>query len=372
MPKRIGIITFHRAINYGAVMQSYGLWAALKGLGAEPELIDYRNEHIEESYRLTWGLRKSASGVRQWAPTVPLRQIKADRFRAFAANELTLSEPCTREDITQVASKYDAVITGSDQVFNPKIFDRDPAYFCDFVPDGVERYSYAASLGDYVFDAEEDREFVNLLNRFECVSVRESSSVGQMDALTDAPIRVDVDPTLLLDAEAWNALLPEERIREKPYVFLYSVHPFKSGLSQAKALSEETGLEVVYLHNRIKDARPVDEDGAILLHDSSPYDWLRYIRDADCVITNSFHGTVLSVVFGSKFLSEVDTGGGFNNRIWRLLHDCGLTSRVLEKSNLESVSIVDEALADIDWSHSRAYLDERRRDSMQYLAEICG
>lgn len=370
MGSKIGIITFHRAINYGAVLQTYALWKSLTALGKNVEVIDYRNKHIEHSYRVTWGMRKSLKSFISWLPTIFPRNKKKRHFRAFLSANAKLSAPCDSTDIRSVGERYDSVITGSDQVFNPPLSGNDAAYFCDFADDRSKRYSYAASLGNYQFGSGENSDrFVALLNKFEALSIREASSLSIVSSVSKVPTRVDPDPTMLLSASDWESLLPRERARRGRYIFIYSVHPIAHSVDIAKHIKAVYGdVEIVHLHNRIKDNKR-ECDGVVQLHCPSPAEFLHLIRDADLVFTNSFHGTVFSILFNTPFYSEIVTSGGFNNRIWKLLDDMGLLDRSVEKLLLTSETPSRESWA-VDWKAVNDALCDSRVDSIRYLESI--
>jgi hypothetical protein len=262
------------------------------------------------------------------------------------------------------------VIVGSDQVFNPRSNGQDAAYFLDFATEKMKRYSYAASMGKFQDQTVRDKRTIEALDRFECVSVREDTAFSALSGRVSPPLRLDVDPAFLLDREAWNRIIPTDRIRKEPFVFCYSVNPFKSGLDRGRELAHARGCELVYIDNRVNTAHPTNRFGDPVVRDASPYDWLRYIRDAEFVITNSFHGTAFSLIFQIPFLSEVDTWAGFNNRIWHLLGEVGLHGRILDAANFKRVSfdgLVDDP---ISWDSADALMAQRRDESLSYLRSI--
>ncbi|MCD8119022.1 MAG: polysaccharide pyruvyl transferase family protein [Lachnospiraceae bacterium] len=400
--KKIGILTYHRAINYGALLQGWALREKLKQLGADVYMIDYRCPFIERAYRLTRGMEKQDFRSRLTVLRgIPEVRRKTKRFRRFAHRYLGLTEKCERETAKKVCSGFDAVITGSDQVWNMKLCGEDRTYLLDFFGEhkadekqkqvACQKYSYAVSLGDYTLTPEE----AGLLADFRELSLREKRTAEYVARETGRKTRVDIDPTLLLSREQWEKLVPgasgeafrTEFDREaepanmkshadggaggrtaggRPYIFIYSVHPQNRMVAYAKKLAKEKNYDIIHLHNRVK--KDMREDGVRLIFDSSPEEFLSLIYHAACVVTNSFHGTVFSILFQRPFLSELETKAGFNNRVWELLQTLGIPRRILDQvPGINDGVIMDEP---IDWELTERKRREQAGESVKYLASI--
>lgn len=360
--KKIGILTFHRAINYGALLQCYGLQEKLTELGADAEVVDYRSSYVENAYRLLWGLNKKK--LNSWKTTlkgVPQVKRKKKLFRRFSANNLKLTEACTRDNIAKVTGDMDIIITGSDQVWNMDVCGNDHTYMLDFVNEKNRKASYAVSLGGYKFPEDE----IKMLQNFGSLSIRESKSRDYVADITGQSVNLDVDPTLLVKADVWKKVLTDKK-PSKPYIFIYSVHPQNRMAEYAVNLAKEKGLEVYHLHNRVK--KDIKEEGINVLSDCSPEEFLTMIYNAEYVVTNSFHGTVFSIIFHKQFLSELETKGGFNNRVWDLLNELGIERRILErKIYYEKDFSIDEQ---INWETVENNLERLRAVSETHLQEL--
>ncbi len=164
---KVGVITFHRAINYGAVLQTYALQKALKGLGFDSEVIDYRCDHMEELYKLIGGFSTKSvkQNIRSFMNYFPAKR-KMKSFRSLVNENMKLSPVYDSATINQSNERYDIFITGSDQVFNYACSDFDKNYFLSFVDDEQKINSYAASFGISDIPVEYRAEYARLLSRF--------------------------------------------------------------------------------------------------------------------------------------------------------------------------------------------------------------
>lgn len=369
--KKIGILTYHRAINYGALLQGWALREKLKELGADVYMIDYRCPFIEQAYRLTRGMEKKDFRSRMTVLRgIPQVRRKTKRFRGFADRYLGLTRKCGRDSVGKLCAGFDAVITGSDQVWNMKLCGEDHTYLLDFSgenPTGFQKYSYAVSLGDYVLTPEE----TGMIDEFRGISLREKRTAEYVAGESGRKTRVDIDPTLLLSKEQWEKLVQPQLGRktgEKPYIFIYSVHPQNRMVAYAKKLAKEKDYEIIHLHNRVK--KDMREDDVRLIFDSSPEEFLSLICNAACVVTNSFHGTVFSILFQKPFLSELETKAGFNNRVWELLQSLGIPRRILDEvPGINDGVTMDEP---IDWELAEQKRREQAEKSVEYLSTIAG
>lgn len=364
---KIGIITFHRAINYGALFQTYALQQSLKNEGADVEVIDYRSPGIEHDYRLTWGLyKRKIKGWIKWFISVPYKIRKKRKFRKYESQVLNLSpRHYNKNNISEVESRFDKIVTGSDQVWNMWISKNETAYFLDFVNDTKKKYSYAVSVGNYKF--EEEDTAIALLKDFTVRSLREESDQAYIEELIHDECQINVDPTLLFSGKDWEKEISVNSKMKMPYIFLYTVHPQRNLVEYAKCLSEKTGYPIYYLHNR-ENMSLLKLKGVHAMFSCSPEEFLGFIHNAEYVMTNSFHGTVFSILFEKQFLSEVVTIQGFNNRVFNLLHSLGLERRILENNTELNAGIdIDEV---INWNLVSEKLSDMRKNSLDYIKNL--
>lgn len=221
---KIGVITFHRAINYGAALQTYALQRAISDLGFDTEVIDYRCEHMENLYKLIGGFKQKTfkQNIRGFINLIPSWK-KMNSFRSMIASHTKLSPVAyDSQSITTANQRYDVFITGSDQVFNYACSDFDKNYFLSFVKDPRKINSYAASFGISEIPQEYKSEYTRLLNRFNHLSVREESGRRIVRELTGKDCALHVDPVFLLDAAEWSKLAKDPGIDN--YILIYRLN----------------------------------------------------------------------------------------------------------------------------------------------------
>jgi hypothetical protein len=354
MEKRIGIITFHRASNYGAVLQAYALQRVICGFGAYAEIVDYRGWAVERDHKPSMAFSK------YHMPMAILRCLqrflKAKPFTEFRRNRLMLSDAVTGKDVRKLDGAYDLFVVGSDQVWSETFAGLDSVYRLDFVKES-RKASYACSFGPFEFSGETEVSFRRDLSRLETISVREASAKKMLDEHLGLPSRVDVDPTLLLKTDEWRGLA-KAPYNGKGYILVYTVQPPETLLDAVRARAKETGLEIVYLNNAYrgnKDLRHVRY--------ATPEEFLGWFDGASYVYTNSFHGTVFSLIFEKDFVVECRTKKKYNNRSKALLQLTGLEGRELTET--------DAGDSPIDWLDVRARLAAARDDSFAYLRSLC-
>ena len=224
MTLKTGIVTFHSAHNYGASLQTWALQETLKKLGTEPVIINYRPEVIERLYHPLYdytGVKKMAmrAGKRLTGNQSLKRSIKYERF--IKENYHLTKAYSTYGELEKEVFDLDSCIVGSDQVWNVQhTGGYDPTYFLRFLPETVKKISYAASVGTYYFLPEVQKEFAEGLIDFTGISVREASARPLIRKLTDQPVDVVLDPTLLLDREDYEVLKKPVAHKEK-YILVY-------------------------------------------------------------------------------------------------------------------------------------------------------
>lgn len=354
--KKVGVITFHDYDNYGAVLQSYALQQCLKRLGAEPEVIDYKCEYISNPFQLkrlkNKGLFNYIYGAVGYVCYLP-RRVKFNKFR----KNISYGKPVNSKTIGSIDGEYDIFITGSDQVWDYHLTDFDKAYFLDFVTKG-KKCSYAASIGEHLPEGNYREQYAELLEKFDHILMREEYGAEVVQQLIDEKPECACDPTLLLTGEEWEKLMPPSTAK-KDYILVYQLGINPSFVNFVKRLKEKTGLNVVYVPFPL-----VGLVGCAPQISAGPEEWLRFFKDAKYVVTDSFHGTVFSLLFHKPFFVKVD-GHHVNKRVKEFLTRLGLTERIIQGD------LTDEALAqEIDYERVDKMLQDIREDSMKKLLEI--
>lgn len=355
---KIGILTFHRTTNYGAALLAYALQEALIGQGHDAEIIDYNNTAVYSyyDYRVFYGAQSVKTRLGKVLRYAHNKALCA-QFAAFREKHLRLSPECTDHDtLRAVEARYDAVISGSDQVWNPRAIFRDfDAYLLGTVQ--CRKIAYAASAGTVSTWEPYLKTYWKLLHRFDAISVREAEMLAPAEHLAQKDVSLTLDPTLLLTREDWvraeSGKLPDERLKNG-YILVYFLGKNPAVVQAAREVQEATGLPLVTLGRRI-GAR--DE-----LHPAAgPQEFLTLFHHASCVLTSSFHGTVFAVQYERPFL--VFGNGAYNGRMQTLLSTLDLQDRMM----CGKEGAADALNAPIDWARTAQRLQAAREHSLAFL-----
>lgn len=362
---KAGIITFHQALNYGAVLQTYALQQALYELGVSNDVIDYSCEAIKKDYDgiIFPKCHRKKEYINAFSYYNKM-QKRRKAFKKFLDSNISISEACDKGNIAQIENNYDCFISGSDQVFNDRCTNLDKAYFLDFVSNSKKKNSYAASFGfQQVPDGLEDT-YKKLLGDFNNISVREEHGKKIVSELTGKEAIRNVDPTLILDPKHWMKLVKDNPSKEK-YIFIYTVMDSKNTVPYAVELAKKKGYKIIFLHGTIDTGKEADYGYDIEhLYSVAPDEFLNYIYHADYVITNSFHGTVFSIVYKKKFMVDLQTWK-YNKRSEELLQSLNIAGHTINDMN---VDLIDE---ECDWAEVDKRLEIESARSKEYLADIC-
>lgn len=327
---RIGILTFHCAINYGAVLQTYALQEYLKGLGHDVYVLDYRPSYLLNPYKTfiwKWLADKSlVENVKSLLRCLLITPIKIKRklyFRKFTIKYLKLySFYPERID-------FDAIVLGSDQIWNPQITEGfDPVYFGDFkLPNKCKVISYAASVGSIKNIIGLEDKFKMLLKHIDCISVREKSLADYVDTFAWGKlVSVVIDPVLLVGKNIFTSM-NLKRKHNKPYllVFRLSHHSYGEMLVLANQIASQKGLDVIDLVSSSEVLR-----NKKMRMSETVEGFISLFMYADYVLTSSFHGTIFSLIFEKDF-NTIISEDWTSERMISLLSLLGLEDRLLKR-----------------------------------------
>lgn len=364
---KIGILTFQSAINYGAILQTYALKEVLCQMGHEVHVIDYKPHYITESYRILAerpGLRSltTFTGWKLWYRFIKVacrRFVRKSKFKDFARKNFSLDKTQTDD----LASSYDVVICGSDQIWNPNITGGalDDVFFGKLVEGKTSKViSYAASVGSIEkLNAFKD-DFAAKLKNFSAISVRENNLSDYISSITGGHISstIVVDPTILAGREVFESLI-KERLVEKPYLLYFDLANINEFRVEARRIAREKGLEFVELttyHDYVS--------GQKLYKPASPTEFCSLIKYADLVVTTSFHGTVFSILFNRLFVSYSTSFA--RDRFKCLLNDLGISERLVQSSQ-DFDSRCNELFTAIDYELVNNKLAGLKEKSLKWL-----
>lgn len=364
----IGIITIHKINNYGSVLQAYALQKVCEELGYKAEIIDYNFPNQAHANNRYAAHRESQPTEPRWIKMLYAlglsRQHKGVETFVQKYHHLSERQYTSPEELKRNPPKYDIYITGSDQLWNPRYCNGDPAFMLHFAPDDAQKISYAASVGTNTIPEDLKSQYKELLSRYAHISVRENSGVDVVKAIAGKDATVVLDPTLLLCKDQWNEIADPKRQFKRKYILCYFLNytfnafPYVDELAQY--MQRQTGYELVRV------ARPPHHLGAPHTHyriGASPEQFLALVRDAEMVLTTSFHGTAFAVNYGKPVFTVVKDKDASDSRQISLMHNVGLDAQVLSVKD----AMPDASRFSYDVREEQNRLDYLRKISMEYL-----
>ncbi|MCC5646560.1 polysaccharide pyruvyl transferase family protein [Nostoc sp. CHAB 5824] len=362
---KIGILTFHHVDNYGATLQACALWSFLNSQGYDVEIIDYRPLKIAWMY---------------FRPLLPIKRVKSSinesnkirineksliniskywKMRSFLLSHVKLSHKRVydKKALKYYHDKYDVVICGSDQIWCTDSFrGYNSSFFLDFVSNKTTRkISYAASFGNTRKLGCYQKEIYTLINQFQTILVRDSNSLEIIaDECNKKAIKV-LDPTFLIK---YDALKNSPKITNK-YLLLYVQADMKAEEEDfIKFLAEEQNLTIVSVGRYERLAQ-------INLENASPKEWIGLHSEASYIVTNTYHGTVFSIIFQKPFTIFLPSDK--SNKITDLLNDLGLKDRIF--SDKLKPQLFNKQIFDIDYESVSNILESKIMESKKHLIE---
>lgn len=350
---KIGILTFHKAINYGSVLQAWSLQQFLCSEGHDVEIIDYEPAAWKKIYKTSFKVKRLSDLKRliYCLPLLPFYNKKCKNFNLFREKKLKLSQKKynINSDFSNLSNEYDCIICGSDQIWNIKIADCDPIYFLPNID--TKKIAYAVSVGNSDFvDIENENLLRNYILDFEHITVREQKTIEKLSAFAKTEIvkYCTLDPTLLHKKEEFYQII-EKRIVKENYIFLYNIWNSNDGFKIAKKISKVKGLPVytiLCVSNFRLVLRIKNNSIKILFLNSSPSDFLSLIKYSSFVITDSFHGTAFSLIFEKPFIcvNYKKENGEYKNdvRLNNILGNFELNYRYISLSQIDEFDFSKE------------------------------
>lgn len=351
---RVGIITFHCSYNFGSALQAYALQRAISMLGNDVSIIDYRSSDFNYYHLI------SITHPRLFLRSLTrLRGLVHRRrsFHQFWNKYFNLYGKFTYRNEDKLSSLnecFDCFVCGSDQIWNLDCTQGAVGpFFLSFV-EGARKVSYAPSLAHTSFRPEffDKREVASLLDKFDYLSIREEETVPLFQPLVNKRIEVVVDPTLLLNRDAYLDMT-EERIVQEPYLFVYLLRKCPELIESASELSRRINIKVAYISER-----NLQIPNSINLFGVGPEEFVSLIANAEAVLTNSFHATAFSVILHRPFRAfAVDESA---SRMREFTSRLGIAARCV--SRVDSSSVESENWLEVDQK-----LDLMRAESWSYL-----
>lgn len=349
---KIGILTFHWATNYGAVLQSYALQTYLISQGHDVEIINYKPRKYDN---MLWPFIRSRKFLHLKDYFNQRRQETALELFRKEYLKMTKRYYCESE-LSTACSSYDAIISGSDQVLNPYFLlhgesGQSSVYFIGF-PYSGKRIGYAVSFGCIEYPQNALKVASKFIPAFDKISTRESTGLEIVKQMGFGNPFLAPDPTILLDKNKY--LKMTSSFIKSDYTFMFFIRNKIEYVSSIKALQSQRNFIVN------------NEDGAYSLES-----WLSKIRQANLVITDSFHCVVLSLFFHVPFIVITKERGmeGMNDRLFTLLERCGIPERIV--AYVDIIDLQKVINCSIDWERVNNSLIDYRDEGILFLKSIC-
>lgn len=365
MRLKVAIITRHAISNYGSLLQTIATQNVVTGIGYECLIIDYirRNENLVRRELTLLGnkpeynqlIKRLAYLFVRW----PMSIIAGKRFAKMRKKYLNTTK--LYSDIEQLHKDKpvaDIYMTGSDQVWGPVMDGTyDNAYCLSFTADNDRRIAFAASFGRTNFTKETEEFYKKWLSRYEAIAVREDSAVQLLNSWGLQAKQV-IDPTLMLDSTYWGKFTTDIK---KKYILVYQIHNDKKLDRYAKALARKYKLPLI----RISPSFHQIARGGKFKFCPDISVFLSYVKNAQCLITDSFHGTAFALNFNTPFVEVLP--GETSTRNMSILRLTGLTDRILQDEN-----DLDLAFKPVDFTYANKVLAEKRKEGIEILSQMLG
>jgi hypothetical protein len=361
---KIGILTYHRSHNYGALLQALALRYILIQKGHDVFFIDYFPEYHQRLYKVfDWDLFRTMSWKRKiktillLITTIIPTMVRRNQFLSFIKAEI---EPYCRS----INECYDCVVYGSDQIWRkqPYISRYNPIYFGANSIATQAHVAYAASLDLLPIAEEDSKDFCDLVRHLNKVSVRESTIKDFLINHGFSNVTICLDPTLLLTKSQWEQLVPQRRIIKNKYILLYDLQndggfkTFDNG--DVKQFAKRNGCKIVRLHAKVSNINCM-----LNRYADMPSDFINLIRNAECVLTSGYHGLIFALIMERPVYCcfPVDY-----LRAQTLLYELQLSEKMLAADNPRLPQYIEQ----VDYVTVNKRFTKLRETSLNFLTGI--
>lgn len=337
------IVTFHCVPNYGASLQVLALQKTLSKYCDSVKILDYRPRAVTEPYKLI--KTNSFKSILLSLYNLRINFRRDANFKKFYDQYYQMSLERYTEVVTSQESDY--VFLGSDQIWNPRITGGyDKVYFGGFSTiENSKTISYAASIGVSSLNEEEIKQLELLIGQVDYVSVREEKASEIINTITDKPVEVVLDPTLLLEKEEWDRI-KKNRTNHGSYLLIYNLANYPETEEIAYMVSKKMNLEIIEITTSNK--KPLSKKKHKIIRDVGPDEFIGLVSSAEFIVTDSYHGTIFSLIYHKPFYTIPNKTKG--SRMVELLDRIGLNNRLIKSTDNFKVSSkmdykkVDEAI----------------------------
>ncbi len=372
--KKIGIVTYYGE-NYGGMLQAYALQRFLNEKGYECKLISndflYQKHQTSKYRRILQKLVvfiKNPIDYLERSKAMHLfskeKSLRASRFKDFALKNLIIDHTGYTEyqQYLENPPEYDVYLCGSDQIWNPNLYNKNGFYFADFASKNSIVVSYASSIGVSSVTKEQADFMKPFLDKIDVISTREEDGSKIVENITHKKARTVLDPTLLLDGNQWLDVASKPII-DKPYIFCYLFGERDYIAKVKQQVKEITGFDIVSIPYVAREMASDD----IKAFDVGPAEFISLIKNAELVLTDSFHATAFSINLKTPFISlcrfSKKDSKGMNSRLTTILETVDLTDRLFDEND----RITKDILFSVDFEKAHTLLNERRKKDTEFL-----
>lgn len=381
MDKKVGIVSCYFKHNYGSMLQAYATQEILNKMNIDNETINVDNnidfKKGKQKYYITqifnFNFIKTKFGIiklrldkkvnKTLGKNIAIRDKKYQEFE----KKINLSEPIeTYKDLSNYCKKYSDILVGSDQLWLPVNVVAD-YYTLNWVPDNINKISYSTSFGISTIPKKYKKLYIKFLKRINYLSVREKTGCDLIKDAINREATLVCDPTILLNKNEWNKIRENEKQVEGKYILCYFLGTNIEHRKFVERLKKETGYKIVSLNHADEYVKYSDIFADETPYDVGPSEWINLIDNAEYVCTDSFHGTVFSLLYNKKFFTfmryQNKSKMSTNSRINSLLEIVNLQERLL--SGTEDIKSVMNL--EIDYGNVNEKIEDFRNKSKVFL-----
>lgn len=374
---KIGILTHPLRMNYGGILQNYALQYVLKSMGHSVETIDWQ-ENKSVSYIVASYLYRMFMHYilrRKQVPTEMFLNLTKQQFlyvsapiQTFIRNNIKTSQPIPSIKELGWTNRYgyDAIVVGSDQVWANQYV---PTMYLDFVETPqLIRIAYAASFGKdcWTYNEAVTKACQQLAKKFQAISVREDSGVELCNKYLNVQAQQVLDPTLLLDSDVYSSLLSKQE-ESAPYLMTYVLDVNQDKEQIISSVSDKLHLPEVTIRENKRTWKLFGDNSSLIVQPIES--WLRGIKDAEFVVTDSFHGVAFSIIFNRQFIAIGNKKRGLA-RFQSLLRQFDLLDRLIDEDT--DIDSYLENLKEIDYRKVNQRKEQLQEKSLSFLKEYLG
>lgn len=366
--KKVGIITFHNSYNCGSMLESYAMQTILEKKGIKAEIVNFSSKGQKDLYSV-WFKNNTIKNIVKNIVLIPYhKRLKNNnsKYEEFKIKNFKLSKEYTDND--NISEKnYKIVVAGSDQIWNITIKDADDCYFLNWVKK-AKKVAYAPSFGakKILKYSDNPNKYIDYLNSFDSLSIRENNGQKWLKEMINKDVPVLLDPTLLLEKKDYDKIMAKDVNVNYKYIFFYSPSFNIDICKYVKSIADKYDLKVITWSTKSYCTKRIKKFGFILPEYESPSMYLYLIKNAELVMTTSFHGTIFSTIYRKKFIT-IKNGEMFgdDDRVITLLKQIGMEDRLIKYDFDENF----DYLKDIDYSNYDILLPKLQKKANKFLEE---